>query len=392
MDVTITREPSDLPVRTVEADDLFFSTTDDKGVILSVNEVFSRLAAGELVGQPHNVIRHPDMPGGAFHLMWAMLEEGRPFVGYVRNKSIDDHTYDVLATVVPLADGGYLSVRISPSTDYFATAGEIYYAVNDLENWVKREGTNRREAAALGAKKIRELVRDSGFSNYEQLQWLILPAEVAAREERGTIPDSPVLDALGEFMDFQQEIAATVGTLKATAAELGRTATQDVQHHVDSLDLPEAELQLRTIPLRMWINLQGIIDEHVADLHDLLDALDTSSARTRFDIALARLHATVSAENPSLHTVMRAGVDRMIETHHQYQSLTRRVTQKARSVASLIAIPRELIVEWLQTYDAAEVRDAVEAANRRVETLTSLAESLEAMTAPSLQRLDEALS
>ncbi|WP_052843988.1 PAS domain-containing protein [Corynebacterium uterequi] len=386
------RDVAAMPVRPVEADDLFFSTTDRKGVIASVNDVFTRLAAADLIGQPHNAIRHPDMPGGVFRLMWDTLEQGRPFVGYVRNKSIDDHTYDVLATVVPLADGGYLSVRIAPSTDYFAAAGHLYYAVNDLEYWVKQEGATRRDAATEGAKKLSELLDEQGFASYEQLQQLILPAEVAAREERGTIPDSPVLDALGEFMHFQDEIAATVETLKSTAAELGRTATEGVRRYVDNLDVPEVEQQLRGIPLMMWINLQGILDDHVADLQQLLDQLAEASSRTRFDIALARLHATVSVENPGLHEVMRAGVDRMLQTHHQYQSLTRRVTRRARAMASLIAIPREIIVEWLTIYDAAEVRDAVEAVNRRIETLTRLAEALEAMPAPSLERLDAALS
>lgn len=72
----------DLPDRrTVEAQDVFFSTTDRKGVITYANETFLRLAAmdeGDAVGSPHNTIRHPDMPGGAFRLVWDELEGGPP--------------------------------------------------------------------------------------------------------------------------------------------------------------------------------------------------------------------------------------------------------------------------------------------------------------------------
>lgn len=66
----------------VGPEEMFFSTTDAKGIIKEANTVFvrlSRYARDELVGAPHNIIRHPDMPGGAFLLMWLTLQAGKPF-------------------------------------------------------------------------------------------------------------------------------------------------------------------------------------------------------------------------------------------------------------------------------------------------------------------------
>ena len=66
----------------VGVDELFFSTTDARGVISQANSVFVRLSRyrrDQLVGAPHNLIRHPDMPGGAFFLMWEALQAGQPY-------------------------------------------------------------------------------------------------------------------------------------------------------------------------------------------------------------------------------------------------------------------------------------------------------------------------
>ncbi|MFV0287149.1 MAG: PAS domain-containing protein, partial [Demequina sp.] len=97
-------------------DQLFFSTTNKLGIIEQANSVFSqisRFSHEELVGKPHNLIRHPDMPQGAFRLMWDTLQAGEPFCAYVVNLAKDGSDYLVFATVTPLGDG-YLSVRSRP--------------------------------------------------------------------------------------------------------------------------------------------------------------------------------------------------------------------------------------------------------------------------------------
>lgn len=76
----------------VGVDQLFFSTTDARGVIRHSNNVFielSRYRRDELSGAPHNIIRHPEMPGGAFKAMWDTLKTGSPFAAYVRNLAAD---------------------------------------------------------------------------------------------------------------------------------------------------------------------------------------------------------------------------------------------------------------------------------------------------------------
>jgi hypothetical protein len=69
-------------------DELFFSTTDRKGIISSANDVFVRVSGhprDALIGSAHNIIRHPDMPRAGCKLLWDHLGAGGPFAGYVKN-------------------------------------------------------------------------------------------------------------------------------------------------------------------------------------------------------------------------------------------------------------------------------------------------------------------
>ena len=76
----------------VRADASIISRTDRRGVITYVNDDFieaSGYAADELLGQPHNLLRHPDIPAEAFRDMWATIESGKPWVGVVKNRRRD---------------------------------------------------------------------------------------------------------------------------------------------------------------------------------------------------------------------------------------------------------------------------------------------------------------
>jgi len=98
------------------------STTDLKGRITYCNPAFIRVSGfsrEELLGQPHNMIRHPDMPEEAFRDMWDTIAQGKPWSGLVKNRRKDGTYYWVQANVTPLMQGeqpcGYMSVRTQPS-------------------------------------------------------------------------------------------------------------------------------------------------------------------------------------------------------------------------------------------------------------------------------------
>ena len=109
------------------------SSTNLKGAITFVNEDFEKVSGfdqAELVGQNHNIVRHPDMPPAAFADLWECLKAGRPWLGLVKNRCKNGDHYWVEAHVTPIfADGeikGYESVRVKPEPEHVARAEQLY--------------------------------------------------------------------------------------------------------------------------------------------------------------------------------------------------------------------------------------------------------------------------
>jgi hypothetical protein len=166
-------------------DELFFSTTDAKGVIRASNEVFvrvSKYARADLDGHAHNVVRHPDMPRAIFRLFWDTLHAGRPIAAYVKNRAADGSHYWVMASAVPVHNG-YLSVRLKPSTELFAAAQRIYARLRAVELEVEGDDVRRRKASIDAALElVPGLLAEEGFDSYAAFMHAALPAEVTARE------------------------------------------------------------------------------------------------------------------------------------------------------------------------------------------------------------------
>jgi len=109
------------------------SETDIKGKITFANDDFCKIAGytvDELIGKPHNIVRHPDMPKAAFKSLWDTVQRGEIWTGFVKNKTRDGGYYWVFATVYPFetCEGtrGYLSCRRKPSREEIQTHEELY--------------------------------------------------------------------------------------------------------------------------------------------------------------------------------------------------------------------------------------------------------------------------
>ncbi len=172
-----------LQERAFKPSELFFSTTDKRGVIRYGNEVFCRIAAyplAEMVGKPHNIIRHPDMPRAAFRLVWDYLERGRTVAAYVKNMASDGCYYWVLALIMP-AEDGYLSIRMKPSSEVFSAVQGAYVQVLAAEQQAEAGGASRGEAMDAGAAKLLALLGGLGFASYDEFMWAALSAEMVSR-------------------------------------------------------------------------------------------------------------------------------------------------------------------------------------------------------------------
>jgi PAS domain S-box-containing protein len=113
---------------------LIVSRTDPDGIITHVNDSFVDMSGfdhQELIGAPHYILRHPDMPAAAFKDLWqTLLVEGKKWHGYVKNLHKDGGFYWVYATVIPNVRNkevvGFTSVRRKPSRKKVEEAEELY--------------------------------------------------------------------------------------------------------------------------------------------------------------------------------------------------------------------------------------------------------------------------
>ncbi|WP_313692852.1 methyl-accepting chemotaxis protein [Achromobacter mucicolens] len=109
------------------------SRTDSRGRIIYANPAFvhaSGFSREELVGAPHNIVRHPDMPPAAFEDLWGTIQRGESWTGMVKNRRKDGGFYWVLANVTPIVERGttvcYASVRVKPTRQQIETAEAVY--------------------------------------------------------------------------------------------------------------------------------------------------------------------------------------------------------------------------------------------------------------------------
>ena len=113
--------------------ELIVSQTDRDGMITTCNEAFvimSGFTKEELIGAPHAILRHPDMPRAAYQDLWSTVQQGKRWSGYVQNLRADGGYYWVYATVIPKVRNGQIlghtSVRREPSRDKVAEMEKLY--------------------------------------------------------------------------------------------------------------------------------------------------------------------------------------------------------------------------------------------------------------------------
>jgi len=160
-------------------EELFFSITNLKGEIEVGNSNFYRIAEyspEDLIGQPHNVIRHPDMPRAVFHLLWQYLQQGKGITAYVINRTKSGKFYWVFGVFSPIKDGEsgqvkyYLSVRLKPTSKRLAAVRSLYAQMLEIET------ESDMDASTDHLLKTLETL---GFANYDAFMRDSLQQEMA---------------------------------------------------------------------------------------------------------------------------------------------------------------------------------------------------------------------
>jgi PAS domain S-box-containing protein len=150
--------------RTFDDDDIIVSKTDLKGLITYANHTFIEVAGyteEELLGKPHNLIRHPDMPRCVFKLLWDTIESGNEIFAYVVNLCKNGDHYWVLAHVTPSFDYsgkiiGYHSSRRVPDRTAVSKVEALYQSLKRIEDSSSDWRMGMQQATAALVSQLEE--------------------------------------------------------------------------------------------------------------------------------------------------------------------------------------------------------------------------------------------
>ncbi len=149
--------------KVLKDEDFIVSKTDTTGKITYCNEIFMNITGmdeNQLLGHPHSVVRHPDMPKAIFKLLWEKIKNKKEIFIYIKNLSSDGGFYWVLANITPSYDSsgniiGYYSVRRKPSQKALEIIKPIYKKMLQIE-------TNSSIDAS--AEYLANILKDKGVS------------------------------------------------------------------------------------------------------------------------------------------------------------------------------------------------------------------------------------
>jgi aerotaxis receptor len=273
----VTQREFDFP-----ASEMLVSATDVKGRIQYCNPAFIAISGytrEELLGAPHNIVRHPDMPREAYADMWESIRAGYPWTALVKNRRKNGDHYWVCANVTPVVENGktvgYLSVRTKPSRDEVKLAESTYAQM--------REGTLRSHKLRRGklvrtglAGKLQALTRLSVVSRIA-IGYAIAPLAflLVGAAQYGGMPPLPfwiagaVSAVLAGFAWFalKRQLGAPLARVSSFATRMAAgdlTADMSVARNGDFADVLSALNQLKAnlgaIVLDVRGQIGGVID------------------------------------------------------------------------------------------------------------------------------------
>ena len=302
-------------------EELFFSTTDAKGIIETGNTVFARVSGypyDELVGRPHNIIRHPDMPRTVFKLLWDYLEAGKPIAAYVKNMAVTGQYYWVVALVTPLPRNAYLSIRFKPSSALFPLVEKVYQELKEIETKHGDQGNGRQEGMRAGTERLNTILKEHGFESYDDFMATVLRTELKSRDHEMTLqnvkaipafvhPDGQLLSQqLSQVFDEGTRLSGDILKLFARIDDfinLSESLEKDaafVLELAQSLQLISMNASVESAKIRGNAPSLGVIAEHlgstsrnvthlVTDVRKRIHHLTPQLSQVGFGLAASRL-------------------------------------------------------------------------------------------------------
>ena len=358
------------------------STTDLQGRILYCNPAFIEVSGyirEELLGQPHNMIRHPDMPGEAFRDMWQTIESGQPWSGLVKNRRKNGDHYWVMANVTPLLDGdrpvGYMSVRTLPDRQQVSEAETLYARMREAVS--RGGGGPRLQAGRLAPQGVlaRGLGRLQGDGHWRTQALCLLgvaggwggaqlmslwPGQLAATAAAALLAAGVSVGVAALIRRQNQE------PLKALLRFANRLAAGDLTGQLPT-GQPGLSGRLARALNQLSVNLMAIVGDTRAGVERL--------RHTSHDLASGNRNLAERTESQASSLEQTsASMAEITETVRHSADTARDVADVARQAADVTARSTEAVKEVTVTVEA--IADA----SRRIREITQVIDGIALQT------------
>ena len=306
--------------RVLDADDIIVSKTDLKGRITYVNQAFTRISGfseDELIGAPHNIVRHPDMPEEAFDDLWKDLKQGKSWTGLVKNRCKNGDFYWVEATVAPVLNGreivGFTSIRTKAAPEKIAAAEAVYRSIREGERtYAVKSGAAVKRGFTARLNAVRRLsIKTKTLASSGILAALFLVSAAAGSGLFGALPNLATgASVLGIFLAAvfcAISYRDSIGSLAQIREHVDRMSAGDLSGHIASHgddELGDLVQSLRILQTNVKL-LVGQIKESAEVVNDGSAEIASGNAdlSARTESAASSLQETASSMEELTGTV-----------------------------------------------------------------------------------------
>ncbi|MFD2755912.1 methyl-accepting chemotaxis protein [Comamonas terrae] len=348
------------------------STTDAKSRITYANAAFvqvSGFALDELYNQPHNLVRHPDMPPEAFADLWRTLKNGEPWSALIKNRCKNGDHYWVRANAIPIIRNGvtqgYMSVRTKPGAEEVQGAQKLYQAM------LKGEAAGKQFFKGLvirsGWKRIFSIGRVISVRSRIRLNmllvWALTMVSLFALQgiHAEDIPAYALITAafvIGNYL-LESQLARPIEQLRKQALDVATGNNRDVVQ-MDRVD--EIGMTMRTIS-QLGLMFRWLIDDVSQQVTSVRTAVDEIS-RGNQDLRERTHHSTSSlAQTASVMEQMNATVQNNNATSQEANALAKKssqaVNQGGQAMQKVVDVMAEIASSSYRMNDIIGVIDGI---------------------------------
>lgn len=358
------------------------STTDTQSHISYANSAFidaSGYQESELMGEPHNIIRHPDMPSAAFADMWFTIQQGDSWTGLVKNLRLNGDHYWVRANVTPVFHqdqlAGYISVRNVPQREEIEASEKLYSRVN--ENKIKGHRFYKGLLVRHGVLSFLSLSQRLSVAQRINFSFfisalIILSLQVTDLTKPIKMGATLIVFSLLALI-LQKQISSPLQMILAQMKKVvsGRKADYFQFNRVDEIGLlmrmvNQSGLNLNSLVNDVNTQLQGIrkISQRITE--------ESESLQTRTEETSADLHQTAAAVEEIASAVKQTAETASEAITHADQTRTNAMTSGDRmkeTIAMMQSISRDngKIVDIISLIDSIAFQTNILALNAAVE-------------------------